>query len=66
MPQEHKPAGTQPPNPLLAPLCQSCGGATRLVELEPAAGGTPVDVCTYECQSCGTRQTREIPRSAGG
>jgi hypothetical protein len=62
MQQQQKPPATQIPNPLLAPPCQSCGGATRLIELEPAAGTAPVDVCTYACEACGKQQTREIAR----
>ena len=43
------------------PFCQTCGGRTRLVGIEPHARLLRADVRTYECDACQAVQAVVAP-----
>jgi RNase P subunit RPR2 len=47
--------------PLVCPECAECLGTTRLVGIEPHPRFQRTDLCTYECNECGTVQAVAIP-----
>ncbi len=50
--------------PLVAPACDECRKATRLVGLEPASDDFRADLCTYQCMECENVQTRVFLRAS--
>lgn len=46
---------------LAGPPCEACGGATRIVSIEPHRRLKRRHVWTLECLSCGAEQSAEMP-----
>jgi uncharacterized Zn finger protein len=50
---------TLPPKMLAGPPCAECGGATRIVSIEPHKRLKRRQTWTVECTACG--ETRDVP-----
>ena len=49
------------PRPLPGPVCEECGGPTRLTGIEPHPTYAKVDLRTYECIGCEAVQAVQVP-----
>jgi hypothetical protein len=49
------------PHPFPGPVCEECGGRTRLTGIEPHPTHAKVDLRTYECIACEAVQAVQVP-----
>jgi len=54
-------AAPQQPKILAGPHCEKCGGATRIVQIEPHRRRKRRHVWTLECLGCGATYRAEMP-----
>lgn len=51
---------------LVSPACPFCGGATRLIGIEPHPVQASIDICTYGCARCDEVSTQTVTRRDAG
>ena len=51
----------EPMTALSTPLCDTCGGPTRIYGIEPHPRLPHTDVNTYVCDTCDTNQVLVVP-----
>jgi hypothetical protein len=54
----------QNPKILAGPRCEQCGGATRIVRIEPHRRLKRRHIWTLECLGCGVTHRAEMPAPA--